>query len=457
MSPGVPNSLPEVKGLRVPRPAELALLAAIACLALALAATMVKMPLLAVAGVGALGLAAALGMEAVITVCLLGACGLLPFLDPNEFITGDVKAYALLFLIGIGAMLVTYSTRVLTRKPRWPLPTNALSIGLLVLLAYIVLVALASEPKEVPAMATPFFIVPLAALATLVWLSHDDALAGLRRALPLIVVIVAAWALAYDLGAAGCGPCRDYVSADLTNDGLLGPGSRLYTAGQNSFLGLFLVSFAYALWRPSPLSIGLTVLGVATIALQASRAQYIAVGVGMVVLLIWKFGQLRPNGRLVLIVVAALGVVALLNSPVGSRATSAFSELQQGTGTGTERLQRVEATKDDWIPLGQGFSNRTVELGYDIDLGLPNTLLVLGYVGALIQLALLGFGIWRGIAARTLAGVTAAAILLMVLVARPTLPLLEYGHSAVFYGAVLGFAAALTITKSRPPSEPAQP
>lgn len=449
MSPGVPSSLPEVKGLRVPGLAPLALLAAIACLALAVSATTVKMPLLAVVGVGALGLAATLGMEAVIAVCLLGACGLLPFLEPNQFVAGDVKAYALLFLLGSGAMLVTYSTRVLTRKPRWPLPVNMLTIGLLALFAYICLVALASNPKEVPAMATPFFIVPASALVTLIWLSHEDALTGLRRALPLIVVIVAGWALAYDAGAAGCGPCRSWVGADLTNDGLLGPGSRLYTAGQNTFLGLFLACFAYALWRPDPLPIGLVALGAVTIALQASRAQYIAVAAGIVVLLIWKFGQLRPNGRLVLIVVAVLGVVALLNSPVGSRATSAFSELQQGSGTGTERIQRIEATKDNWIPLGQGFSNRTVELGYDIDLGLPNTLLVLGYLGAFLQLALLGLGIWRGVAARTLAGVTTAAILLMVLVARPTLPLLEYGHSAVFYGALLGFAAALVLAQPR--------
>ncbi|HYH52656.1 MAG TPA: hypothetical protein VD761_00860, partial [Solirubrobacterales bacterium] len=256
----MPSFLPEVKGPRVPGLTQPALLAAIAFLALAVAATSVKSPMLAAVGLGALALAAALGMEAVIAVCLLGACGLLPFLDPNQFVAGDIKAYALLFILGSGAMLVTYSVRVLNRKPRWPLPVNMLTIGLVVLLAYICLVALASNPKEVPAMATPFFIVPAGALVTLIWLSHDDALVGLRRALPLIIAIVAAWAFAYDAGAAGCGPCRSWVGGDLTNDGLLGPGSRLYTAGQNTFLGLFIASFAYALWRPSPLTIGLVVL-----------------------------------------------------------------------------------------------------------------------------------------------------------------------------------------------------
>jgi hypothetical protein len=47
--------------------------------------------------------------------------------------------------------------------------------------------------------------------------------------------------------------------------------------------------------------------------------------------------------------------------------------------------------------------------------------------------------------------VTIAAILLMVLVTRPSLPLLEYGHSAVMYGGVLGAAAVLAVRqRSRP-------
>lgn len=416
---------------------------------------MVKEPLLAVAAVGVLLLVALFGIEGLIAASLLGACGLLPFADPNAFAVGNIKVYALMFAVGAGAMLLSYSSRVIARKPRWPFPVNAVSVGLVVLLAYIAVVALASSPKEVPALAAPFFILPLAGIATILWLSHEDAEAGLRRALPLVIAIVAAWAIAYDAGAAGCGPCREWVGTGLTNDGLLGEGSRLYTAGQNSFLALFLIAFAYALARPGALAFSLVALGALTVALQGSRAQYIAVLIGVGLLLAWKLSQLRVNGRVALVAVSALALLAVASSPAGDRAASAYTELRQSSGTGGYRIGLIEQTKDDWTPFGQGFSTETLELGFDIDLGLPNTLLVLGYLGAAIQLALLGFGIMRGVGARTLAGTTVVAILVMVLIARPTLPLLEYGHSAVMYGAVLGFAALLVGAKGARRGAPA--
>ncbi len=442
-------------GLSIRRTPGPVVLGAAGCLALLLSALLVKAPLLAVVAVGVLLLVATFGVEGLILVSLLGACGLLPFTDPNDFAIGNVKAYALLFGIGAGLMLVVYSSRIIARKPRWPAPVNAVSVGLVVLLAYISLVALSSSPKEVPALATPFFVLPLAGLATILWLSHEDAQAGLRRALPLVVAIVAAWALAYDAGSAGCGPCREWVGTGLTNDGLLGEGSRLYTSGQNSFLALFLIAFAYSLIRPGGLAFSLVGLGALTIALQGSRAQYIAVLIGIGLLLAWKLSQLRVSGRVALVAVSALALLAVASSPAGDRAATAYTELRESSGTGGYRIGLVEKTKDNWTPLGQGFSTETLELGYDIDLGLPNTLLVLGYIGAALQLALLGFAFMRGVAARTLAGMTVAAIVVMVLIARPTLPLLEYGHSAVMYGAVLGFAALLAGAKRARGSAPA--
>jgi hypothetical protein len=413
------------------------------------AALMHAPPLVVIAAAGALVLTVTLGIEALIVVALLGACGFLPFANASHFVASGVKVYAMFFVIGLGAMLFAWAVREMAAKHTWPLPANSLSYVLVVLLAYVLLVALASHPAEVPALATPFAILPLTGLAVILWLSHDDALEGLRRVLPLAVVIVTAWAIAYDAGAAGCGPCRAWVGTDLTKAGLLGPGSRLYTAGQNSLLGLFLIAFAYTLARPSLPSVALVCLGAFTIALQDSRAQYIAVLAGVTLLLIWKFGQLKVGGRFVLIAITALALLALIESPVGERAISTYTELQQGHGTGAYRLQLIHATSHSWTLFGQGFSLHTLDLGFDIDLGLPNTLLVLGYFGALLQLALLGIGIWRGIAARTAAGVTIAAVLVMVLVARPSLPLLEYGESAVMYGAVLGFAAALRIRRNR--------
>ena len=428
-----------------------------ACVSLLVAAVLIKLPLLAVAAVGALLLGATLGAETLIVICGLGACGLLPFVNVNTDVTAQLKVYAFLFLLALGAMLVAYASRGLAGKLSWPLPANLLSLGLVVMLAYVVLVALGSHPSEVPSLVAPFAILPLSGLAIVLWLSHDDALKGLRRALPLAIVIVAAWALAYDAGSAGCGPCRVWVGTGLIHSGLLGPQSRLYTAGQNTFLGLFLIAFAYTLVRPRPLAVSLVCLGALTIALQGSRAQYIAVIVGMVLLLIWKLGQLRVGGRIVLIVVTALTVLAVANSPVGQRAASAYTETQQGRGTGAYRLELIESSSQNWTLLGQGFSTNTLELGYDIDLGLPNTLLILGYLGAALQLSLIGIGIWRGVAARTVAGTTIAAILLMVLVSRPSLPLLEYGHSAVMYGAVLGFAAALRLAPRRTQAPRASP
>jgi hypothetical protein len=447
-----------VTWFRSPRAPDIVTLGAAACLSLLAAAALFRAPPpVVIAAAGALVLAATLGMEALIVLALLGSFGLLPFIDPNNLVSSSLKVYALFFLVGFGAMVLTWAVRELSGKRAWPLPANPLSLGLLVLLSYVVLVALASHPTEVPALAAPFAILPLSGLAVILWLSHDDALEGLRRVLPLAVAIVAAWAIAYDAGAAGCGPCRSWVGTALVNDGLLGPGSRLYTAGQNAFLGLFLIAFAYSLVRPSPRSIALVVLGVLTIALQDSRAQYIAVLTGMTLLLIWKLGQLRVGRRLVLISVSALALLALVNSPVGERAVSAYTDLQQNSGTGAYRLRLIDESAPSWTLLGKGFSAATLERGFDVDLGLPNTLLVLGYAGALLQLALLGAGIWRGVLARSAAGVTIAAVLLMVLVARPSLPLLEYGHSAILYGGVLGFAAALGTRRSRRAPAPAPP
>jgi hypothetical protein len=169
----------------------------------------------------------------------------------------------------------------------------------------------------------------------------------------------------------------------------------------------------------------------------------------MMLLLVWKFGQLRFGGRSMLVGLSVIGAIVLLSSPVGHKALSIYSETSQGTGTGTYRLDLIRETSSKWNLLGNGFSTRTLEQGFDVDLGLPNTLLVLGYVGAVLQLCLLAIGAWRGMMAKSLAGATIAAVVLMVLVARPSLPLLEYGHSAVIYGIVLGFAATIRLAPQR--------
>lgn len=416
------------RGLRAPD--TLALGAAFLASLLAAGMVMKASPLVLVAVTAIFILVIRLGIEALIAVAFLGGCGLIPFLDPNIFVTPQIKSYAFMFLISFGTMLLAWGSRELAGNKRWALPANALSLGLLALFCYVLMAALASHPLEVPNLVVPFFILPMSGLATILWLSHEEALAGLRRALPLVIAIASFWAIAYDAGAAGCQPCRRWVGTEVTNVGFFGAGSRLYTAGQNSLLALVVISFAYLLYRPGPLPATLTGLGLLTVILQSSRAQYIGILVAMAVLTAWKFKQLPSGGRLALIVLCALVLLSLALSPAGHRAITAYTELHEGKGTGTYRLKLIETFSQNWTLLGQGFSNRSLNMGYDVDLGLPNTILILGYIGAILQMILVALGIWRGLKAATWVGATIAAILLMVLVTRPSLPLLEYGYSA---------------------------
>lgn len=429
--------------VRAFRGPEAVLLGAAACIAIVLAAILAKSPAIAIALVGVVIFVSALGIDALIVVTFLGAIGMLPFVNPESAVSGNLKLYAVFGVLTIILMFAAYLGRGLAGKRAYRLPLNLVSIGVVTMLFWVILVGIGSHPVEARALSVPFFILPLAGVAVMFWLSQDDALVGLYKMLPLVVVVAVLWALNYDAGAAGCNICRHWVGTGLVNKGILGPDSRLYTAGQNSFLGLFLIWFAYTLHRPSPGTIAATLLGAITIGFQDSRMQYIAVGAGMVVLLIWEMGQLRPGRRVMLLILCGLVLLAIIDSPFGSRAISAYTEFNEGVGTGVYRLKLIENTAHSWTLLGQGFSKATVAKGFDIDLGLPNTLLVLGYVGAFLQLLLLCAGIWRGMAAHSLIGATVASVLLMVLISRPSLPLIEYGHSAMMYGAVLGFAVWL--------------
>lgn len=403
--------------------------------------------LLAACAVAA-GLAVA-GPELLIVLSLLAATGLLPFVDPTATAFGSIEAYLLFFGLAIVTMLGAWCARLLAGKPSWPLRPNVVIYGTLALLAYVVLAMVASNPLSQPSLAAPFVEFPVMAIVTYLWLSHEDALTGLRRVLPIAVAIVTAWTVSYIAGAGGCGVCREVVGADIAREGLIGPHSRLYTSGQNTLMALVLIAFGQALRRPTPVTVGLTILGVVSVVLQASRAQYIAMFAGMAVLVAWKLWQLRATGRLALVAVTAVAVVGILNSPVGERALTSYEEISQKTGTGGYRLGLVEQMSGNWSALGRGIGPSTLDLGLNFDLGLPNTLLVLGFVGAALQLAVILLALIRAISARTLAGATLASVFVLVLVARPTLPLIEYGHSTIVYGAAIGFSAWLFADRPR--------
>jgi hypothetical protein len=386
------------------------------------------------------------GPELLIVVALLAATGFVPFLDPTHTILPNIKGYFFFFLIAVGTMTITWVARVHAGRPLWRMKPTLLMAAVLTYGAYVLLMLVATNPMAEPTLLATFVEFPVMAVATYLWLSHDDALEGVKRLLPLVIVVVAAWSLAYVLGSAGCGPCGDYVSADLFRKGLLGPTSRLYTPAQYSLLALVLVAFGQTLRRPTPLTISLTVLGLTTVALQSFRMQYLGIAAGMLVLIIWRLSQSRAGGRLLVGSLAVAAFIALLLSPVGDRALSAYDELSTGTGTGGYRVQLYEEVSQNWSLFGTGITSKTVDLGFNQDIGVSSTFLVVGFVGGALQLTVLALGLLRGIRARSLAGATLASIFLMVLVTRGSLPLMELGHSPITYGVAVGFAAWLSVS-----------
>ena len=432
---------------RVPRldvPVALVWLGAVG-LALVAAAGLVLVPnplfLIPPALTGALLLV--LGIESLIALAFLGAAGLLPFVDTGGYAVGNLPVWLFFFALGCGLMLLAWSMRVIDRRPSRPLEPNLLVVVLVVYFIFTVVRLAASEPLSIPSLSAQFVGFPAAALVTYLWLSHDEALAGLRRALPVIVLVVASWAAMYVAGSAGCEPCRAWVDTGRIRSGLLGGNDRLYTAGQNAFLGLVLIAFGQLLRRFTPSMAVLTLLGAAAIALQASRAQYFGFMAGALVLLVWKFWRVRVVGRVLLVLATGAGLAALLATPAGDRALSAYQEVTSQGGTAGFRFQILQNSSENWSAFGLGVFSQIFGKGFNTDLGLPNTLLVLGYFGGFLQIALLVLAAMRGALSRTLTGATVAGIFVMVLVARPTLPLIEYGHSGVAYGVALGFAAAL--------------
>jgi hypothetical protein len=426
--------------------AGVALIVVLAALAVAAAG----LPVEIVAGAAVLAMGVLLyGPELVIVLSLLASVSLLPFVDAKETLFANIKLYFAGFCVAGGVMAGTWLLRQLAGRPAFPLRTNGVVVMMLLLLGYVLLVLAATDPLAQPSLAAPFLAFPAIAVATYLWLAHPESLDGIRRLLPLIVLLLIAWAVMDIAGSAGCRVCADYVGADQSNAGLLGPNSRLYTGGQNSFLVIAVLAAAAAIYRATPLHLGLAVIAMATVAVQASRAQYLAVTAALLLLLLWRLRTLRTGGRFALVGIFTVAAVAVALSPVGARAASGYEDASTSTGTSGYRLALIERSRDNWTTLGAGITARTLDLGVNQDLGLPNTLIVLGIVGAVLQIGLLIAGILRGLAARTAVGTALAAVLLMALVARPSLPLLELGTSSLTLGVVIGFAAWLGVAGQR--------
>lgn len=416
----------------------------------ALAATVALSSPLPLLGLLALAFALVLvGPEVCISVALLLGCGLAPFVSPMQVAAGGIPYWLLGFGLAAGLIVAVAVARWLAGEPVALMQPSVLLWLALALLVYSVARLAQSSPMDAPSIAAPFVALPLGALLTFVWLMHDRALEGLQKAMPVVIAIVLAWTVMYILGAAGFGIGQRWVGTVNTNTGLLGGGSRLYTWGQEAQLGFVLLATARAMYRPSWLWIALSTLGVLSVLLQNSRAQQVAVFGGLVVLLIWRLYHVRAATKLLLLLLAALAVYAVLASSVGEHIVSGYQGLREGSGTGGYRLGLLDQIQANWSLLGTGVSYASLDLGYNQDLGVPNTILLIGFAGAALQLALLGTGVVRALLARTALGVSLAAVLVMVLLARPSLPFLETGTGAVAYGVALGGVAALYVRDGR--------
>lgn len=394
------------------------------------------------AAVGAATIAV-FGAEAVVCVAGLATFGLAPFIDPTAVGPGGVPIWILTSALAAGTMLLSWLAREAAGQRAYPLQASALALAAIALLAYTGIRLAAASPLDIPTLSGAFLSFPAAALVTYLWLSHPRAMANLRRLLPIAAAAVGIWAVAYTAAAVGaCDQCGQLVSSISERPGLLGDSSRIYTLGQGALLGIVLILLGQALRRPSAFLIALTAAGYVSVAFQASRAQYVALAAGTGMLLLWQFRTVKPLARALMLIVTLLAVYAVVTGPVGERGLSGFVELRDQTGNAGYRLNLIDESSSSWTPLGSGVSAKSVDLGVNFDLGVPNTVLVLGFVGAVLQLTVLVLAVLHGLRSRSALGASLAAVFTMVLVARPSLPLLEYGPTAVAYGMAVGFLAS---------------
>jgi hypothetical protein len=395
-----------------------------------------------------------LGAESVVTLALLTAVGLVPYVDPDQLLFGTVPLWAAALLTAAVVTLAAWAVRERSALNEAATPRRSLSMTLLlvlVLLAYTLVRLLASEPAQ--ALDTTGRILAFAPAAVLGYLmfSQPRVREGFVRAVPLLVAVLVLWSVSYVAAATGqCDACTEIVQSGSEREGLAGGASRLYTSGQDALSGFAVIALAFALARPSPATLALAALGILQIAVQATRAQYLAFAVAALLLLVWRFHTSRASGRVVLALGTAAAFVAIATSPVAERAVSGYQELRDSSGNAGYRLRLLDQTSESWSLFGQGVGSdlSATAADFNFDLGLPNTILALGLFGAALQLAVLVAAIGRGVRAGGLAGISLAAVLTLVLVGRPSLPVLEYGPSGVAYGLAVGAICALPIASS---------
>ncbi len=391
-------------------------------------------------------LLALLGPEMCISFLLMAAVGVFPFVN-----TEDTAAGLPIWLIAAGGatglMAATYITRSISRSASWSLQPSLLLMFIGVLLAYTLERMAASSPLSIPSLTANVCAFAVVPPIVWLWLSHDSATVGLRRALPAVAVVFVAWAILWIAASTqACSGCVSLVGSTQQADGVLG-ASRLYAAGETVAGVMVLGALAWLVYRPTIWAAPVIALGAIVVIFGGSRAFYFAVGGGILVILGWTFRNVGNLSRLLILASLLLLTLAVATSPIGARAGSSYQELKLGSGTGGYRLALLEQTRPSWSALGLGASRATLDAGFTADLGVPNTFLALGFVGGALQFIVLGLGLIRGLRSRVPAGVMLAGVMAMALLSRGSLPILESGPSAVLLGLFVGAAAALIVPR----------
>jgi hypothetical protein len=389
------------------------------------------------------------GPELLVVTLLLAGVGVVPYVNANRYV-GSIPIWLFCFAAAAGIIVFSWCARRASRREQWPLTGNGLLALVALLLAYTIHRLLSASPGDIPSTTATFLIFPVAALVVYLWLSHAEASENLRRLVPLIGIAVGAWAIAYILASTGaCPKCSSYVASYQSNSGLFGPTSRLYTAGGAVIVVSAYVALALLLRRRRSIPIVvLTGLCLTFVVVQAGRAQYLSFIVGAIVLLGWFLRRSKAAGRLFVVLAVGITAYAIVVSPVGHRVVTGYQDLVQGSGTPGYRVSLVHEYDQNWSVFGTGVSSSIIDQGFNTDLGIPNSFLVIGFVGASIELLVLLAAMIRGLRAGSPLGAALAAVFAMVLASRATLPSIEFGPTALLMGLAVGVTAALPVPRA---------
>src|SRR4051812_26804012 len=212
---------------------------------------------------------ALLGAEMCIGILLLAAVGCVPFVNAED-VAGGLPIWLVAASVAVGLMLLTLITRVIARAPAWPVQPSVLGLAILVMLAYVLERLSASSPFDIPSLTANIAAFAVMAPITWFWFAHVAAVEGLRRALPVMAILISVWCLLWIAGSVGaCSQCQVLVGSTQQAGGVAGT-LRLYASGESAAGVMVLFALAWLVWRPSLWAVALIVLGTTVVILGGS-------------------------------------------------------------------------------------------------------------------------------------------------------------------------------------------